>query len=139
MCGQIAELRQACQAKRADVVVMDTNSLTPAQGQKLAKMLGTRVMDRYRLILEIFAQRAQSEESRLQVRIPPTPTAVKVHVGRRDLSSSAGAPSMQVELAGLAYKSVHLKSAMESKHLAQQRGGGAFLSGAGETNLEVER
>jgi 50S ribosomal subunit-associated GTPase HflX len=138
MCGQIAELRQACQAKRTDVVVMDTNSLTPAQGQKLAKMLGTRVMDRYRLILEIFAQRAQSEESRLQVRIP-TPTAVKVHVGRRDVSSSAGAPSMQVELAGLAYKSVHLKSAMESKHLAQQRGGGAFLSGAGETNLEVER
>jgi 50S ribosomal subunit-associated GTPase HflX len=49
-----------------------------------------------------------------------------------------GAPT-QVELAGLAYKSVHLKSAMESKHLAQQRGGGAFLSGAGETNLEIER
>jgi 50S ribosomal subunit-associated GTPase HflX len=48
-------------------------------------------------------------------------------------------PCAQVELAGLAYKSVHLKSAMESKHLAQQRGGGAFLSGAGETNLEIER
>jgi hypothetical protein len=40
---QVVELKQMCQAKRADVVVMDTNSLTPAQGQKLAKMLGVRV------------------------------------------------------------------------------------------------
>ncbi len=46
---------------------------------------------------------------------------------------------LQVEMAGITYRKAHIMSALESKHLAQQRGGGAFLAGAGETQLEIER
>ncbi len=50
------------------MVVFD-HALTPAQQRNLEKELQTRVIDRTSLILDIFAQRAQSHEGKIQVEL----------------------------------------------------------------------
>ncbi|MBX3247720.1 MAG: GTPase HflX [Myxococcales bacterium] len=52
----------------AEVLVFDRN-LTPAQGAAIAKMTELKVIDRSQLILDIFAQRAQSRDGKLQVEL----------------------------------------------------------------------
>ena len=45
------------------------HALSPAQERNLEKEIGRRVLDRTELILEIFAQRAQTSEGKLQVEL----------------------------------------------------------------------
>lgn len=52
----------------AEVLVFDRN-LTPAQAAAIAKMTELKVIDRTQLILDIFAQRAQSRDGKLQVEL----------------------------------------------------------------------
>ncbi|QEL13696.1 GTPase HflX [Limnoglobus roseus] len=66
--GKVNELKELVEASDADVVVFD-NDLYPAQGRNLEKALGVKVLDRSELILDIFATRAQTLESRLQVEL----------------------------------------------------------------------
>ncbi len=51
---------------KAEKIIVD-NELKPVQAYNLAKITGTEVIDRYRLILEIFARRATSKEAKLQI------------------------------------------------------------------------
>ena len=51
------------EAAGADVVVFD-NDLSPGQARNLEKALGVKVLDRSEIILDIFANRAQTIESR---------------------------------------------------------------------------
>ncbi|MEX2049342.1 MAG: GTPase HflX, partial [Gemmatimonadota bacterium] len=66
--GKVKELGDVVRAARADLVVFD-EELSPAQGKSLEDTLGVRVMDRSELILDIFATRARSKESRMQVEL----------------------------------------------------------------------
>ncbi len=66
--GKVAELRQLAEALEADVVIVD-NELTPTQQRNLEREIGTRVIDRTQLILDIFASRARTAEGRLQVEL----------------------------------------------------------------------
>ncbi len=66
--GKVAELRQLADALQADVVIVD-NDLTPTQQRNLDREIGTRVIDRTQLILDIFASRARTAEGRLQVEL----------------------------------------------------------------------
>jgi GTPase len=68
--GKVEEVRLIAEEKNADLVIFDTE-LTPSQERNLEKALGGRVkvIDRTELILDIFAQRAQSEEGKLQVEL----------------------------------------------------------------------
>ena len=66
--GKVDEVKQLVQAQGADMVIFD-NSLSPSQQRVLAEELGVAVMDRSALILDIFAQRAQTREGRLQVEL----------------------------------------------------------------------
>ncbi len=66
--GKVEELRQLVEVHNADVVLFD-NDLSPAQTRNLEKALGTRVVDRTELILDIFATHAQTYESRLAVEL----------------------------------------------------------------------
>lgn len=52
----------------ASVLVFDRN-LTPAQASAIAKMADLKVIDRTQLILDIFAQRAESRDGKLQVEL----------------------------------------------------------------------
>ena len=66
--GKVQEVKELVQAQGADMVIFD-NSLSPSQQRALAQDLGVSVMDRSALILDIFAQRAQTKEGRLQVEL----------------------------------------------------------------------
>ena len=66
--GKIADIGAEVAAMEANLVVFDSE-LTPGQVRSLEHRLGCRLLDRTQLILDIFAQRAQSSEGRLQVEI----------------------------------------------------------------------
>jgi GTP-binding protein HflX len=66
--GKVEELKALCAAREAELAAFD-DDLTPAQVRNLEKALGVRVVDRSELILAIFARRARTRESRLQVEL----------------------------------------------------------------------
>jgi len=66
--GKIEELKLLAQELNATGVICD-DELSPAQLKNLNDMLGIKVMDRTILILDIFAQRAQSKEGQIQVEL----------------------------------------------------------------------
>jgi GTP-binding protein HflX len=66
--GKVEELKQLAEMRAADVVIFD-DDLTPAQVKNLEKLLNRKVIDRSELILDIFARRARTRESRLQVEL----------------------------------------------------------------------
>jgi len=66
--GKVAQIRQAAEALNAMYVVFN-HALSPAQERNVEKEIIRRVMDRTELILEIFAQRAQTSEGKLQVEL----------------------------------------------------------------------
>ena len=66
--GKAEELALVCQAMEIDLAILD-DELTGAQQKNLEDILGVRVIDRTALILDIFAQRAQSVEGKLQVEL----------------------------------------------------------------------
>ena len=66
--GKAQELSLLRQEKGANLIIVD-DELSPAQQRNLEKLLGTKVLDRAALILDIFAQRARSHEGKLQVEL----------------------------------------------------------------------
>ncbi len=66
--GKLAELQQAVVDHGADIVLFN-HPLSPSQERNLEKALSVRVVDRNGLILDIFAQRAQTFEGKLQVEL----------------------------------------------------------------------
>jgi GTP-binding protein HflX len=75
--GKLEELKEAVEASEITLVIFD-DELSPAQQKAIEKTLNpnerevklqVRVMDRTMLILDIFAQRAQSREGKLQVEL----------------------------------------------------------------------
>jgi GTP-binding protein HflX len=66
--GKMSELQELVLATDADVVIFD-NDLSPGQVRSLEKATNVKVLDRSELILDIFATRARSIESRLQVEL----------------------------------------------------------------------
>ena len=66
--GKAEELALVCQAMEIELAILD-DELTGAQQKNLENILGVRVIDRTALILDIFAQRAQSAEGKLQVEL----------------------------------------------------------------------
>lgn len=66
--GKVADIKALADAERADVVIFD-DALTPAQQRNLERLLCRKVVDRSALILDIFAQRAQSLEGKMQVEL----------------------------------------------------------------------
>lgn len=66
--GKLEEIQNAVMRWRADLVVFDED-LTTAQLRNLEEFLGTKVIDRSELILDIFTQRARSREGKLQVEL----------------------------------------------------------------------
>ena len=66
--GKVKELKELISANECTLAVFD-NELSPSQTRVLGDELGVRVIDRSALILDIFAQRAQTREGRLQVEL----------------------------------------------------------------------
>jgi GTP-binding protein HflX len=66
--GKLEEVQQRFSEARAESLLVD-DELDPAQQRFLEDRLGTRVVDRTQLILDIFAQHAVSAEGKLQVEL----------------------------------------------------------------------
>ncbi|MCJ7608297.1 GTPase HflX, partial [Candidatus Bathyarchaeota archaeon] len=66
--GQAEELAKTVKELGAEKVIFD-NDLKPVQAYNLAKVLGVEAIDRFQLILEIFARRVTTKEAQLQVRL----------------------------------------------------------------------
>lgn len=109
--GKLEELVLEAQNKEVDLVIFD-DEISPSQQRNLEAAFKIPVMDRTELILEVFAQRAQTKEARLQI-----------------------------ELARTKYQAPRLKRLWT--HLSRQAGttggGGAYLKGEGEKQIEIDR
>ncbi len=66
--GRIEEIRKKCEEFEPEVIIFN-HSLTPVQQRNLEKSLNCKVIDRTGLILEIFGERAQTKEGKLQVEL----------------------------------------------------------------------
>ncbi|MBK6829500.1 MAG: GTPase HflX [Flavobacteriales bacterium] len=66
--GKLAEVKEWMTANDADCVIFD-DELSPAQQRNIEKELAKPVLDRPRLILDIFARRARSAHAKKQVEL----------------------------------------------------------------------
>ncbi|MEN9559764.1 MAG: GTPase HflX [Pseudomonadota bacterium] len=66
--GKVAEIKTIKESEDADLIIFN-HALSGAQERNLERELSCRVIDRVSLILDIFAQRAQSAEGKLQVEL----------------------------------------------------------------------
>ncbi len=66
--GKVKELAEIVKEKKAERIIFD-NPLKPVQAYNLAKATGVEAIDRFQLILEIFAKRASTTEAKLQIQL----------------------------------------------------------------------
>ncbi|TPR14680.1 GTPase HflX [Apilactobacillus timberlakei] len=106
--GKVEELATDIIDYDADMIIVN-DELSPSQLRNLEKKTNTKVIDRTGLILEIFGNRAQTHEAKLQV-----------------------------QLAKLEYQLPRLHTSA-SQRLDQQGGGGFANRGSGESQIELNR
>ncbi|MEO7564776.1 MAG: GTPase HflX [Sphingomicrobium sp.] len=66
--GQVEEMAELARSNDAKLLIVDS-ALTPIQQKNLEQQIGTKVIDRTGLILEIFGERAVTAEGRMQVEL----------------------------------------------------------------------
>ncbi len=66
--GKVKELAEFVTENSVEIAIFD-NELKPVQAYNLAKMTGVEAIDRFQLILQIFAQRASTSEANLQIQL----------------------------------------------------------------------
>ena len=66
--GKVRELAEICKQLSIDLVIFDIE-LSAAQIRNIEKVVGTRVIDRTTLILDIFAKHARTKEAKVQVEL----------------------------------------------------------------------
>lgn len=66
--GMVQEIREFCENNNIELIIFD-RELTPTQIRNLEQETDVRVVDRTMLILDIFAQRAQSRAGKVQVEV----------------------------------------------------------------------
>ncbi|MDP6776992.1 MAG: GTPase HflX [Candidatus Latescibacteria bacterium] len=111
--GKAAELALQVKEQKVDVVIFD-DDLSPAQLRNLEEEIGCKIVDRSRLILDIFAGRAKTREAQTQVELA----------------------QLNYMLPRLTRQWTHL-SRQQAGHGGTT--GGIGTRGPGETQLEVDR
>jgi GTP-binding protein HflX len=88
--GKVDEIQASIKLLDANLVIIDED-LTPAQQRNLENAFKVRVVDRSQLILDIFAQRARSNEGKLQVELGTRgPGETQLEVDRRRIRERIG-------------------------------------------------
>ncbi|MCI1985556.1 MAG: GTPase HflX [Lactobacillus sp.] len=106
--GKVDEIRELANAHGATTVLVN-DELSPSQLRNLERETKLHIVDRTQLILEIFANRAQSKAAKMQVEIAQLQYALpRLHPSANKLDQQGG-------------------------------GGGLANRGAGETKLEMDR
>ena len=105
--GKVEEIQAALDMFDISIVIFN-DSLSPMQVRNLEKALDTEVMDRTGLILQIFARRAHTRESRLQVEYAQLQYMLPRLVGMRDNLSRQGGGSGRLSNKGSGEKQLEL-------------------------------
>ncbi|MBI9034567.1 MAG: GTPase HflX [Bacteroidales bacterium] len=66
--GKLDEIREYIKAEEIDIAIFD-DELTPSQLRNIEKVLECKILDRTNLILDIFASRARTAHSKVQVEL----------------------------------------------------------------------
>ncbi|HEV7230090.1 MAG TPA: GTPase HflX [Bacteroidia bacterium] len=102
--GKIKEIEQYIKDNKIDLVVFD-DELSPAQQRNIEKEFKKKVLDRNRLILDIFAQRARTAHAKTQVELAfyqymlPRLTGMWTHLERQrgGTGTRGGAGEKEIE------------------------------------------
>lgn len=104
--GKLEELFAVAEEYEADVIIFD-EEISPQQQRNLEEIFKRPVLDRTELILEVFAQRAQTKEARLQIELAkiryemPRLKRLWTHLSRQvsgGVGASRGVGEKQIEL-----------------------------------------
>src|SRR5947208_5623226 len=87
--GKLQDILVRSMAVGADLLVFDRN-LSPSQARHISEATSLKILDRTQLILDIFAQRAQSADGKLQVELAQLKYLLPRLVGRDDSLSRLG-------------------------------------------------
>ena len=116
--GLVSELKEKLEELNGNCVIFD-DTLSPAQQRNLEKKLDAKVLDRPILILDLFASRARTAASRLQVELAqleytlPRLTGAWVHFSRQYGGVGAKGPGetqLETDRRQVRTKIAHLKS-----------------------------
>lgn len=126
--GKVSEIRELCSARRIGTVVFD-DELSPAQQRNLEKEIGSKIIDRTQLILNIFAQRARTQEAKLQVelaekqyelpRLSGKHTSLAQQRGVRGIRTGFGERKLEIDRRKIRDRIIHLNQ--EIKKIKYQR------------------
>lgn len=87
--GKVEEIVRLKQETQANLIIFDHN-LSPIQQKNLEDTIPGKIIDRTQLILDIFAQRAQSKEGKLQVELAQLSYLLPRLLGRGKVLSRLG-------------------------------------------------
>lgn len=87
--GKVGLIHALVAEREIDAVIFDSD-LTPRQGSNLEKRLDCKVIDRTQLILDIFAQHAQTNEGKLQVELAQLEYVLPRLAGRGSIMRQQG-------------------------------------------------
>jgi GTPase len=119
--GKAEELKGIVDEQGIGLVIFD-NDLTPGQERKLREFLEVKVLDRTELILDIFAQRALSNEGKLQIELAqlnymlPRLTRLWTHLSRQEGGIGTRGPGekqLEIDRRRVRDKIVGLKKQLE--------------------------
>lgn len=105
--GKVEEIRGFAVECEAEIVIFD-NALSPSQMRNLQDLLDMPILDRTTLILDIFAIRAQTRESKLQVETARLQYLLPRLVGMHEALSRQGGASGSMSNKGTGEKKLEL-------------------------------
>lgn len=127
--GKVVEVRETVEELQADVVIFD-NALSPMQLRNLQQELEVEVIDRTSLILDIFSERAQTSEAKMQVEIArlqymlPRLVGLRTSLGRQGGGSGlsnkgSGEKKLELDRRRIEHRISELRKALET--VSQER------------------
>lgn len=147
--GKLEEIAAYAEENEIDVIIFD-DELSPSQTRNIEKEVGRRITDRTRLILEIFAQRAQTAYAKTQVKLAqyeymlPRLTGLWTHLERQrgGTGTRGGSGEREIETDRRVIRNNISKLKEELKKIDRQmavqrsnRGGMVRVSLVGYTNV----
>ena len=116
----VDEIRNSIDVFDADIIIFN-DDISPMQIRNLEKILDTEVIDRTGLILQIFAKRAKTRESRLQVEYAQLQYMLPRLVGMRSSLSRQGGGSGRLSNKGSGEKQLELDRRRIEHRMAELR------------------
>ncbi|MDR2912127.1 MAG: GTPase HflX [Alistipes sp.] len=132
--GKLQEVATWCAENRIDVVIFD-DELSPTQTRNIEKIVPCRVLDRTRLILDIFMSRARTAYAKTQVQLAqyeyllPRLTGMWTHLERQrggtGTRGGAGEREIETDRRQIRGRITHLKEELKKidRQMATQRSG----------------